>query len=274
MSNICLKILNKNMETLAVNRGEDEVNLVYAGEYQDGDVIIIEVIESLHYVWMQIDDAIGKAMVYVTGNITYKIPFGERRTNLSPKAFYGKKHLLSVRTAKEFELTSYRNLALNVNDQHNITNLYPHVTANVETRGEAIFAAQNAVDGVTVSNCHGEWPYESWGINKQSDARLKIDFGREVITDRIILYGRADFPHDNWWEKVSIVFSDKSKLDKELCKIEGPQEIIFSRKVITWLELYDMKQSPESSPFPALTQIEVYGKESKSEKEKTDEKYN
>ena len=32
MENLCLKIMNKNMEALAVARGENEVNLVYTGK--------------------------------------------------------------------------------------------------------------------------------------------------------------------------------------------------------------------------------------------------
>ncbi len=261
MQNLCLKILNKNMETLAVNRGENEVNLVYAGEYQEGDIIILEVAEGNHYAWLQLDDALGKSMVYLTGNVTYKIPFGDRRINLSPKVFSGKKHLLSVKMAKDFEIASYKNLAFNVCDQHEITNLYPHAVANVETRGEAVFAAQNAIDGVTASNCHGEWPYESWGINRQADARIRIDFGRQVVADRIVVYLRTDFPHDNWWKQVSFEFSDGSRMDCKLKKLEGPQEIVFDAKQISWVEMCDMKQSEEPSPFPALTQIEVYGKE-------------
>ena len=196
MENLCLKIMNKNMEALAVARGENEVNLVYTGEYQEGEIIILEVSEGSHYAWLQWDDAIGKSMVYLTGNVTYRIPFGDRRINLSPKAFAGKKHLLSVKLAKEFEIQYYRNLAVNVCDQHEIENIYPHATANVETRGEAVFAAQNAIDGYTVSSCHGEWPYQSWGINRQEDARIRIDFGREVLTDTIVVYLRTDFPHD------------------------------------------------------------------------------
>lgn len=261
MQNLCMKILDKNMETLAVSRGADEVNLVYAGEYREGDMMILEVTEGNHYVWLQWDDALGKSLVFLTGNVTYKIPFGDRRINLSPKAFYGKKHLLCARMAKKFEIESYRNLAVNVCDQHHIEHLFPHATANVETRGEAVFAGQNAIDGVTISNCHGEWPYESWGINRQEDARLRIDFGREVLVDRVILYLRTDFPHDNWWKQVSFEFSDKSRMDCSLQKLEGAQEIIFEEKKIIWLEMCDMKKSEEPSPFPALTQIEVYGKE-------------
>lgn len=261
MHNLCLKILNRNMETLAVSRGVDETNLVFAGEYQEGDIIILEVPEGSHYVWLQLDDALGKSMVFLTGNITYRIPFGDRRINLSPKAFSGKKHLLSARMAKNFEVGSYRNLAFNVCDQHDIENLFPHATANVETRGEAVFAAQNAIDGVTVSNCHGEWPYESWGINRQEDARIRLDFGRDVIVDRIALYLRTDFPHDNWWKQVSFECSDGSRMDMKLNKKEGAQEFVFEEKRISWLEMCDMKKSEEPSPFPALTQIEVYGKE-------------
>ena len=262
MENLCLKIMNKNMEALAVARGEDEVNLVYAGEYQEGDIIILEVSEGCHYVWLQWDDAVGKSPVYVTGNVTYRIPFGDRRINLSPRAFTGGKHLLTAKLAKDFEIKYYRNMAYNVCDQHEIEHLYPHATANVETRGEAVFAAQNAIDGITVSNCHGEWPYQSWGINRQKDARIRIDFGREILADTVVIYLRTDFPHDNWWQQVSLEFSDDSRMDVKLQRIEGPQKIAIGKKKITWLEMCDMKKSPEISPFPALTQMEVYGTES------------
>ena len=255
------------MEALAVARGEDEVNLVYAGEYQDGDIIILEVSEGCHYVWLQWDDAVGKSLVYVTGNVTYRIPFGERRINLSPRAFAGRKHLLTAKLAKDFEIKYYRNMAYNICDQHEIEHIYPHATANVETRGEAVFAAQNAIDGITVSNCHGEWPYQSWGINRQEDARIRIDFGREILSDTVVIYLRTDFPHDNWWQQVSLEFSDGSRMDVALQRMEGAQKISIGNKKITWLEMCDMKKSSEVSPFPALTQIEVYGTESVDEEE-------
>lgn len=261
MSEICLKILDRNMKTLAVERGEDMVNLVFSQEYHEGDIIIVETSGKGTYVWLQFDDALGKSLVYLTGNVTYRIPFGEKRINLSPKAFSGSKHLLCARVAQDFEVKAYRNLAFNVCDQHEIANLYPHAVANVETRGESVFAAQNAIDGVTVNNCHGEWPYESWGINMQDDATLRIDFGRKVLVDRIVLFTRADFPHDNWWEQVSFSFSDGSELDMKMKKSRLPHEIRFEGKTITWLEMHDMKKSSDPSPFPALTQIEVYGTE-------------
>lgn len=261
MRQLTLKIINAQGEVRACEQGEDEVNLYFAQAYQEGDRIVFKTAEKSLYCWLQFDDAIGKSLVYVTGNVSYTIPFGEKRKNLSPKAFLGEMHLLSVRVAKDFEVNTYRNLALNVCDQHNIENLYPHAVANVETRGESVFAAQNAIDGVTANTYHGEWPYQSWGINRQDDAKIRIDFGREVCVDRIILYTRADFPHDNWWEKVSFTFSDGSSMDMHMEKSVRPHELLFEKKVISWIEMHDMIKADDPSPFPALSQIEVYGVE-------------
>lgn len=160
------------------------------------------------------------------------------------------------------KMSGYRNLALNVYDQHQIKDGYPHAAANVETRGETVFAAQNAIDGVVV-NCHGEWPYQSWGIDRKEDAKIKIEFGRLVEIDRIVLYTRADFPHDNWWKSVNFTFSDESELEMELEKSALPHEIEFPAKRVSWLEMNHMVKSEELSPFPALTQIEVSGREIK-----------
>lgn len=258
---LCMKILDADMNTRAVSRGVDEVNLVYTQEYRPEDRIILEISGEPAYIWIQFDDALGRSLVYVTGNVTYTVPFGEKRINLSPKAFYGSKHLLCARAARDFEIDIYRNLAFNVCDQHHIENCYPHASANVETRGESVFAARNAIDGVTVNTCHGEWPYQSWGIHMQKDARIKLDFGRTVEIDRIVLYTRADFPHDNWWKSASFSFSDGSTLEMKMEKSALPHETDFPPKQVSWLEMGQMVKAEGPSPFPALTQIEVYGRE-------------
>ena len=88
--------------------------------------------------------------------------------------------MISLRKARPYEVNIYRNLAENVNDQHGDVNCYPHASANVETRGEAVFAAKNAIDGVTANHSHGKWPFASWGINQRDDAEIKLEFGREI----------------------------------------------------------------------------------------------
>jgi len=261
MATLCLKVLDVNGNTISVNRGENEVNLVCTREYKEGDKIVLESSQKNINLWLQLDDALGKSMVYLTNHMEYKIPFGDRRVNLSPKVFCGELHLLSAKVAKDYERKAYRNLAVNVNDQHGEVNCYPHACANVETRNEVVFAAKNAIDGITVNNSHGEWPYQSWGINRRKDAAIKIEFGRKVIVDSIVLYTRADFPHDNWWEKATFTFSDGSSLKVNMQKSSEAHEFSFESKEIEWIELSELIQSPEESPFPALTQIEVYGYE-------------
>ncbi len=90
-------------------------------------------------------------MVYLKGDMNYPIPFEEKRLHLSPRAFMGDRHLLRVRKARDFEIYQYRNLAFSVVDHHENRTYFPHVSANVETRGESVFAAQNAIDGITVN---------------------------------------------------------------------------------------------------------------------------
>lgn len=259
MAVLTMKIIDKDGNTLCADKGNDYTSLVCMEEYKEGDCIILESSEKNIHVVLQFDDALGSAFIYITDNISYPIPFGEKKICYSPKAFYGNRHYLYARIAREDEVKGYRNLALNGYDQHGDTRYYPHATANVETRGESVFAAKNAIDGVCENRSHGEWPYESWGINKQEDAYMTVDFGREVEADKIILYTRSDFPHDNWWKQVTLSFSDGSKLHWDLEKSSLPHVLTFNKKKITWVRLSNLIKSEEPSPFPALSQIEVYG---------------
>lgn len=208
-----------------------------------------------------VDEALGKSLVYLTEDLHFLVPFGEKHISYPPKSFNGKRHLLYAKRANDVEINTYRNLAENVNDQHGDTHCYPHATANVETRGESVFAARNAIDGVVANHCHGEWPYASWGINRQDDACLKLDFGRPVEIDKLVIYERADFPHDNWWERITVEYSDGESCKYNLVKTDQGQEIKLEKKTIEWLLLKELIKADDPSPFPALTQIEVYGKD-------------
>lgn len=258
---ICLKVYDAQNHLLAISRGDDLVNLVLAREYQIGDKISLEVPKQAQFVWLQVDDALGSSLCYVTGTVDYIVPFAEKRINISPKAFYGNKHLLKAKIAKDYEYTAYRNLALNVNDQHTMKNCFPHAMANVETRGESVFAAQNAINGNTCNTGHGEWPYESWGINRDPNACLRIDFGRLVEIDTVILTTRADFPHDNWWKQAELRFSDETSMEITMDKSSLPHIFPIENKQTKWIELTNLKQSTDPSPFPALTQIEAWGRD-------------
>ena len=112
MAEISIKVLDQSGKTLAVSRGENEANLVYSAEYQEGDRIIVDTFDKNDHYWIQVDDALGQALLFLKeGTFSYPIPFGSKRINLSPKAFSGSKHLLHVRKARPFEYLAYRNLS-------------------------------------------------------------------------------------------------------------------------------------------------------------------
>jgi len=254
-----LKVLDAKENVLKEENGLERVDLVYENTYNPGDKIVLISDKYPVDIVLMVDDALGASVNLLTGDFTYEIPFEEKKTSYSPKTFSGDRHYMYARKAYDFEVNQYKNLSLNVNDQHGDTHLYPHASANVETRGEAVFAARNAIDGVCENRSHGNWPYESWGINRRDDAAMKVDFGRTVKTDKIVLYTRADFPHDNWWVSVTFSFSDGSKVTKELEKSYAPHVIEFTEKHVTWVEISELIKADDPSPFPALTQMEVYG---------------
>jgi hypothetical protein len=241
--------------------GDDNVVLAWEGEYRKGDIIEFSDLTPDAFYVVKVDGAVDEAFVYITREtVLFTVPFYEKKTSYNPLAFWGNRHLVTIRKAADYEINYYRNLALNPFDQHEESGVYPHAGANVETRGEAVFAARNAIDGCIATLSHGEWPYESWGINRQDDAEFTLDFGREVNFDRIVLYTRADFPHDNYWVEGTFSFSDGSsecvKMEK---KIAQPHVFRIEKKNIRWLKLGNLIKADDPSPFPALTQIEVYG---------------
>ena len=119
------------------------------------------------------------------------------------------------------ELTKNRDLARNPSDLRGDTDFYPHCSANVETRNESVFAARNVIDGLRFNTSHGEWPFESWGIGARTDAWCKIDFGREVIADRMALTLRADFPHDAYWVSGSVA----DKMGQMICAMGHDMQV-------------------------------------------------
>ncbi len=241
--------------------GEDSAVLAWDGEYRKGDIIEFSGLTPDRFYVVKVDSAVDTALVLIKQEtVLFTVPFYEKKTSYNPLAFFGNRHVVTIRYAKDYEINCYRNLALNPFDQHEVSGVYPHASANVETRGEAVFAARNAIDGCICTLSHGEWPYESWGINRQDDAQFTLDFGRPVSFDKIVLYTRADFPHDNYWTKATISFSDGSSEVVTMEKrVQEAHVFEIVRKDIEWIRLSNLIKADDPSPFPALTQIEVYG---------------
>lgn len=171
-------------------------------------------------------------------------------------------HYLTARSATADEIFAPRNLARNRYDHHDNTGVFPHAWANVETRGESVFAARNAIDGIVYPTCHGRYPFESWGINRDPNACWMLDFGRLIQADTLVLTTRADFPHDAWWTQARLTLSSGEEQILPLQKTAEGQRFNLHGVWITGLKLDQLIKADDPSPFPALTQLEVYGRNS------------
>jgi len=258
---LTLKIVDADGLVLASSTGREETFLVYRQSYREGDRVVLEVSEPGH-VFLALDGAIQPGLVYMKEcAYALAVPFGDKRKPYSPNAFRGDLHRLSARSARPDEIVQRRNLALNPWDDHANRALFPHARANVETRGEAAFAARNAIDGEKANDDHGFWPYTSWGINRDPQAALKLEFGRPVSIDEIVFYLRADFPHDSWWNEASVTFSNGRTSRFPLVKSGVAQSFSIEPCIVEWVELHGLIKAEDASPFPALTQIEIWGTE-------------
>ena len=261
MAILNLRIQNAAGEVLAESTGEGRVELCYFQSYAEGDQIVLTSSDHPVHVFWQVDDALGNSLCYLTRNMTYSVPFGEKKRVYSPNAFSGGKHFLFAQVAEDWQIQTYRNLAVNVADQHRVEGCYPHADANVETRGESVFEAKNAIDGVYGNHSHGNWPYASWGINRDPNACMKLDFGRPVEIDRLGICLRADFPHDSYWTEGTVTFSDGTTEKLYFRKTDRIQYFTIVPRTVQWLTFDKLIKAEDDSPFPALTQIEVYGKD-------------
>ena len=223
----------------ARDTAEYAVQLVYAEEYRKGDTITLSAAKTPCFLVIQFDSCLNPAFVYMKEpSYTFEIPFDEKRFSYNPLTFAGDLHLVTARAAREEEIAVYKNLALNDHDTHTNTACFPHAQANIET------------------------PYESWGINRDPTACFTLDFGRTVCVDKIVLVCRADFPHDNYWKQIDVGFSDGSVQTILLEKSSLPHVFKLLPKKTESITLSNLiKDENLESPFPALTQIEVYGME-------------
>lgn len=245
---------------LASQNGENAVLLVYPGRYPDGTSIHLTV-SAPGYYQIHLEDTLPPALVWLeAATAVFPIPFRMARGCYSPRAFHGRKHVLCARAAEMEETGQRRNLALNPYDGNDTKGIYPHASANAQTRGEAVFAPRNAIDGIAASAKHGFYPYQSWGINRDPNAALQIDFGAPVDLDTLVLTLRADFPHDSYWTDGEVAFSDGSSEHLSFIKTGAPQAFPVQKDAIRWLRLHSLIKAQDDSPFPALTQLEAWGR--------------
>ena len=262
MKKLTLQLLDEKNKVLAEFTAEERTYLAYQSQYALGNFYRVRLSKAPAYVWVQLDASLAPTLVYVNQTVwDFKIPFNLQREWPYPDgAFLGKRHYAWIRFANEDEIAAFQNLALNPYDQHEETSAYPHAFANAETRNETVFYAKNAIDGVIANEKHGSYPFQSWGIAGRADAELTLDFGRPVVLDKLVVILRADYPHDSYWPEATVVFSDGTSKEIALEKTAAAQTFALPSLQVTWLILTHLVKDQDASSFPALTQLEAWGR--------------
>lgn len=230
--------------------------------YQAGDYIEVVMDTTENYLMVQFDETLAPTILYVPGTVwRYEIVTTPKNKKAQvDTAFSSERHHLFARYAYPFEITNYQNLTQNTHDQKEFSGAFPHAHANIETRDDVVFFAKNAIDGKYANASHGSYPFTSWGINQMKEAALTIEFGSEVEIDLLQLWLRADYPHDSYWDEVTIRFSDGTSQRLKTNNCATKQEFAIVPKRTHSLTLCQLQKHPDASPFPALTQIEAFGK--------------
>lgn len=257
-----ISVLDTAGKIISEAEGQEEVLLCLDRVYEPGDEIVILADEKPSWLWFMPDAAVNESAVYTpTGKLHWRIPMGEHRLAYCPGAFSAHRHIISIRAMTEEERKTPRNIALNPADLRGDTDFYPHVAANVETRDESCFAARNVIDGMRFNTCHGEWPFQSWGIGAREDAWCLLDLGRPVQAESMALTLRADFPHDAYWTQGHAVTDKGEDIFFTLEKTGERQWISLGGRIVRSLKLERLVKSDDPSAFPSLTEWEVFGRD-------------
>ena len=267
---INLKLIRENGDVKFKAYG-NEIDEHFHGEYEIGDKFRIELCDG-SFVKLKLDPTLAESIVYVPdGTFEFLVPFDrERKACYAPGAWDGDDHRIVVSEPTDAEIYADRLISLNSHDRHNVPKYYPHAVANFVTREEPCFFERNAIDGVIDNSNHGDFPYHSWGGGLREDLEFEVHFGQDVEVSEVVIFLRADFPHDTYWKECDVEFSDGTLVHANFIKTADGQKVSFEPKTTEMVKLTGFKQQrleDGSLSFAALTQIEVYGKYIKKENE-------
>jgi hypothetical protein len=146
-----------------------------------------------------------------------------------------------------------RNLAVNEDAYAYHLRSYPRVTSNSHYRYRPEFSPNHAIDGQRTSENY-------WRPARRTDLWLKLEFGREVKVERVVLVLHHQEGQAKTWTGATLEFSDGEKLAIALKNTSAPQEFTFPKRKCTWVQLVDFQER-----FPlgdhGIVEFEVYGQD-------------
>lgn len=242
-----------------------------------GDKITIRLPEGEKYLNFSLSSRTGVSLIYVpTGTYTYTVPttvdavYPPTLRNGTRISYIG--NVIVAGIARDEDLSTRRNLALNAYDLTSGSTAFPHAVAS-SAYNDSDFAARNVIDGFTANKGHQGYPLQSWGATlADKNQNMKIDFGSNVYVDEVVLTTRGDFNadltvynagHDGYYTGGRLVFSDGSQQTIRLKKTKEPQAIKLDKTVMTSsVTVYlDVATRPayNADNWTGLAEMEIYG---------------
>lgn len=245
--------------------GETAVELNVTRAYKEGDKITVTLPEGQHYLaFCLAKDIVEETILYLPDSV---FTFTAQNMTMSyPSDLTQKKCTITARIPTVEELTASRNLACNPADLEKAKNVFPHATTTsvhdkTNETNRLHFEARNAIDGFTQNNGHGGFPVQSWGpasTMRKSD-HFTVNFGRDVNLTEIVIYIRADFPHDTYWDSCTVTFSDGSTQVLSLKKTGNAQTFTLEVPVTTSSVKFNNFTKVAGSDWASWMEVELIG---------------
>lgn len=244
--------------------GKGIVTLYTSTSYKNGDSVKITLPEGEHYVALCLSSRVGESILYTKGSeITLSLRALDSCFPNTVKPGLGvtyKKNSITVRLVSEEELAKTHNLARNSYDTSSLTDVYPHISSSAVKDGGDVYAARNIIDGFSSNKGAGNYPNQSWQPQTiDNTTELKIDFGREVTVDELIIVARRA-SGDSYFNRLTITFSDGTSMKINLSDSDDAQHIDIGGKTTESITFTDFEAA---GSVAAISEISVMGCETK-----------
>ncbi len=148
-----------------------------------------------------------------------------------------------------------RNLALNPNASTFKARSWPHATSNSHFKYLYENSPASVIDGR-----FGKDGVPAWRPNRRTDLWIKIDFGRDIETERVVIRLDPDKKSKKTWSNATLEFASGHRVEITFEYTAAPQEFVFPKEKTRWVKLTGLRES-----FPLsdnrIAEIEVWGKD-------------
>ncbi len=250
----------KNETTEATGKGL--ATLYVDGKYAAGDKVTVTLPEGEKYVFVGLNARAGEVLMYLpTGTWTYKF---ENLTTCYPNtmnnvtSYSYRENTITARIPTADELAQTRNLAANIYDLSSAKDAYPHATGSSATSG-AQFAVRNAIDGFySNQSAAAKWPANAWKPStSEKSSEIKIDFGRSVVVEELVVYITGDATH---YVTATVVLSDGTEMEINLRDTDEGMSFDLGGKTTTSITIKNLVKADESKAA-AISEVKVFGHE-------------